>query len=185
MINEHVLESLASYAHPRQIMTLLIESKTSEGVFKRVRRSVFENIFTRFRRSLESVLQQTSVQSFFEDFLPMHAYTPRIPEDTMNTACFLFQDEHGVVTQEWLCASVELMRLYWDNLIRTQNKPVAFTEACQDIVLLLPGQKTTCQQCKWVLPRTAMFDAGSCEYCRFVKLGRVLRITSEGVPVVS
>jgi hypothetical protein len=185
MINEHVLESLAAYSHPRQIVVLLLKEKNSRGAFNRVRRTVFGNIFTRFRRSLPNLLQKTSVQSFFEDFLPRHAYTPRIPCDQMNNSCFLYQNEHGEVTNEWLCASVEIMRLYWDGLIQSQHKPQAFTAACQDIILLLPGQKTTCQQCEWVVPETAMYDDQQCAYCRCKQLGHGLHMTATGVPIIA
>ena len=184
MTNEHVFESLANFVHPRQMIPLVFTSKVSEGAFKRVRRSVFDNMFMRFRRSLPRLLESMSVKSFFEDFLPLHAYTPRVPVDIMNTACFLCQDDSGTVIGEWLCVSVEIMRLYWDSLICTANKPHTFTDACQEIVNLLPGQKKRCPQCLWIVPSTAMYDEQVCEYCRCRAQGSYLRISANGVPVI-
>ncbi len=180
MTDEFILESLSHYVHPDQLIKMA--SKESSGPLRRVRTTIFCNTFTGLSRSLPTLILHGSVRGLFENFLPRHAYIPALGT-AMNASSFCFVDGDGNL-QEWKCVSVEIMRHYWNRLIKMQVKPRVFTEACQSIVQRLPGPFSTCEQCEWRIPVSQMFDHITCAYCESVNAKNQLHISKDGVPIL-
>lgn len=176
-------DALSHMLTPANLKKLLTNSSPeSAEYFLRVKSLVFFHMFKTLDYKINHFAKiprsLVSVRKLFETDLMENGFIPHVPlrRSVVSNDFFGFVNDRGKWI-EWNICSIEIMRLYWDNMLQsvTSTHKKFIDSVCQKILCLLPGSTQECQHCQWLVPASAMYSDHFCNYCHCKSQDGVLK----------
>lgn len=138
----------------------------------RVFLQMFSSVLDRVQRMLSHGVSSKTV---WEQYLAKEGFIPAcVPRETVTNHRFGYVPKGQNHWEEWAVVSVQIMRLYWENMF--EGLPHSVTSQlrliCMALISTLPGPSEQCHLCRWKVPASSMHALSEkypekqiCVYC--------------------